>query len=460
MALGRARDYLNAVSQRFSDFEELLLIGARGSEVATDTGATNALGLPRDWTDRARANETVIGQPYWDEALDTGIVVIAEPIRAADDTFLGTLAAKVNFGKMEEILASQAADPSHELYVTTKTGQVLAGSGDRATMKWKLGAATARRLFAREMVPLQYRDFRGVEVVGALRELGELGWGVVAHKDRAAAYSAITELRNFTLALIAAVSLGIGVAAYLLCLTIVPPLKRLAGGATDVAGGDLDVSLPVHGHSEVSHMTEVFNGMVARLRSFRDENVLINQKLRDRNVELHELSITDGLTGVFNRTYLPQMLDRELARSQRHNHRFSILMIDIDHFKRFNDTHGHQAGDEVLSRVAEILRASVRAADYVARYGGEEFLILLTETGPGGAMHFAEKLRLQVEQMDPVSGTRVTISIGVGSFPDNGESVESIIRDADEALYTGKREGRNRVVLAPRRSTTPESASG
>jgi diguanylate cyclase (GGDEF)-like protein len=144
--------------------------------------------------------------------------------------------------------------------------------------------------------------------------------------------------------------------------------------------------------------------------------------------------------------------EEELARAKRHERSFSILMMDIDHFKRFNDTHGHQAGDDVLLGVAQILKNAVRACDYAARYGGEEFLVLLTEADRTGASEFVEKLRLQVEAMPSVAGESVTVSIGVASFPDNGENLESIIRDADTALYRCKSNGRNRVGLAKRRA--------
>jgi diguanylate cyclase (GGDEF)-like protein len=142
------------------------------------------------------------------------------------------------------------------------------------------------------------------------------------------------------------------------------------------------------------------------------------------------------------------VLAKELARCQRHLHPFSILMIDIDHFKRFNDTRGHQAGDEMLRLVADVIRSFLRASDVAARYGGEEFLIMLTETEQDGALRVAEKLRGGVEELRLQDKKAVTISIGVASFPDNGDDVESLVREADVALYKCKRSGRNRVALA------------
>jgi diguanylate cyclase (GGDEF)-like protein len=449
-ALRRLEDYLGSIGKKFADYEELFVVNARGEVVASSTEPRGAPGLKEDWLARAGGNETVLGHPYWDETLAAGVTVIAEPVHSAAGSLLGAMGAKVNFDEIDGILTGYVKDPSHELYLMTAEGEILVSSRDLNSpfMATRLDAAAAARLLDQEMTPLEYRNFRDAAVLGALRKVPEVGWGVVAEKDRAMAYAAIVKLRNVTLTLISAVLLVIALAAYLLGMTIVRPLGRLTRGARTIAGGDLDVYLPLYGRSEVSYLTVVFNEMVARLRSFRDENVAINQELRERNEELRALSITDSLTGLSNRAQLPELLAKELARSRRHQHPFSILMIDIDHFKEFNDTHGHQAGDEILMCVADILRAFVRASDLSVRYGGEEFLILLTETGPEGALHFAENLRGRIEEIRWQGEESVTVSVGVASFPDHGDDVESIIRQADAALYCCKRAGRNRVSVA------------
>jgi diguanylate cyclase (GGDEF)-like protein len=450
MALRRLGDYLRSVGEKFSDYEELVVLDREGNVVTSSMAQPAAIWRARDWVERARGNESVIGEAYWDESIDAGVMVEVEPIRAADDTFLGAMGAKIKLDKIEGFLAGYVKDPSHELYLVTMRGEILISSRtlDGPFMGSKLDADVVDTLFTDELAPYEFRSFRGNGVLGSLRAIPELRWGIVAEMDRAEAYSAIATLRNVTLALISTVLLVIGLSAYLLGMTIVGPLRRLAQGATKVAGGNLDVSLPLRGRGEVSYLTEVFNDMVGRLRKFRDENVAINHELRVRNEELQTLSITDGLTGLHNRTHLSRVLAKELARCQRHLHPFSILMIDIDHFKRFNDTRGHQAGDEMLKLVADVVKSFLRASDVAARYGGEEFLIMLTETEQEGALRVAEKLRGGVEELRLEDKKAVTISIGVASFPDNGDDVESIIREADVALYKCKRSGRNRVALA------------
>ncbi|MCZ6778758.1 MAG: diguanylate cyclase [Acidobacteria bacterium] len=450
LALQRIEAYLGSIGEKFSDYEELVVLDAQGNTLTSSMGRAVELNLTGNWFDRVQANETVIGNPYWDETFDVGVMIIVERIVAADGTFLGAMAAKINFDEINGILTSYAKNPSHELYLVTKKGEIVISSRklDGPFMASELMATATEGLFAHEMSLVEFRSFRGNAVMGALHTVPQLGWGLVAEKDRTQAYSVIVRLRNITLALISTALLGIGLAAYLLGLTIVSPLRRLTHGATKVARGDLDVNLPFHDRSEVGYMTEVFNGMVARLRKFRDENVAINQELHNKNAALRMLSITDSLTGLYNRTELPKLLEIELARAQQRQHSFSILMIDIDRFKRFNDTYGHQAGDDLLRCVAEVLKSLSRACDVAARYGGEEFLILLTETEPDEALRFAERLRVRVEQIRSQGKERVTISVGVASFPSNGDDVESIIRQADAALYRCKRRGRNQVAPA------------
>jgi diguanylate cyclase (GGDEF)-like protein len=464
-ALRRLEDYLGSVGGKFTDYRQLFVVDDQGNLLASSPAHSPAAGPARDWFARVREGETAFGEAYWDESLLAGVAVVAEPIRSTDGAFMGAMGAKVGFEGMNRILSGSVKEPSQELYLVTRRGEILISSADlgAAFMASRIDPAVANSLFGREKTPIEFRSFRGSESVGTLQAIPGLEWGIVAEKDRTAAYSAIVRMRNVTLALIFAVLIGIGMAGYLLGLTIVGPLGRLTQGAARVAGGDLEVALPVHGRSEVGYLTSVFNDMVARLRKFREENAAINQELRERNENLRELSITDGLTGLYNRTQLPEFLGKEMARSRRHRRSFAILMADMDHFKRFNDSHGHQAGDELLRRFGKVLKGCVRTCDLAARYGGEEFLILLTETGPEGGLAFAELLRRKVEEIRWEDGTVVTVSIGVASYPDNGDDVESIIRQADVALYLCKREGRNRVGLAEtdrEREGLPKISSG
>ena len=164
--------------------------------------------------------------------------------------------------------------------------------------------------------------------------------------------------------------------------------------------------------------------------------------------EVQELSITDGLTGLYARGYFLERLKQELVRSKHNNYSLSFLLIDVDNFKTYNDTYGHITGDAILKEIAKILKYSLRQIDMCARYGGEELCILLPETDREGSLLVAQRLRLSVEEARIRvfnENIRCTVSIGVAGYPDDAQSPNGLIDQADKALYQAKAQGRNRV---------------
>ncbi|WP_152225127.1 PleD family two-component system response regulator [Pseudomonas sp. SCB32] len=179
------------------------------------------------------------------------------------------------------------------------------------------------------------------------------------------------------------------------------------------------------------------------------------QQLLETNLVLQRLMNSDGLTGLSNRRHFDEYLEMEWRRAQREQTQLSILLIDVDHFKIYNDTFGHVQGDEALRQVAGAIRASCsRPSDLPARYGGEEFVLVLPGTSPGGARLLAEKLRRSVEDLGiahelPHPGAPLTISIGVATVtPQAGQPCRQLIEMADQALYNAKHGGRNQVGIA------------
>ena len=164
-----------------------------------------------------------------------------------------------------------------------------------------------------------------------------------------------------------------------------------------------------------------------------------------RNIQLESSSVRDHLTGAFNRRYVTMRLDEEISRSQRTNEPLSLALIDVDHFKQINDTHGHPAGDAVIRAVAQLLMNQSRAYTVVARYGGDEFAIVLPATTKPGATGYAERM-MRIVRSYPFATGPVTLSIGAATLPDDASSRDDLIAAADRALYQAKREGRNRVA--------------
>jgi diguanylate cyclase (GGDEF)-like protein len=171
------------------------------------------------------------------------------------------------------------------------------------------------------------------------------------------------------------------------------------------------------------------------------------QQLEKDNLELQRTSLTDALTRIGNRAALDQRLEEEIARAQRYGTALSLLLADVDHFKQYNDSWGHPAGDAVLQEVARLLRARGRASDFVARYGGEEFAVVLPTTGHGSAIKVAEQFRLAIEHAE-FPNRRITISAGIATVGPGLADPAALLKAADAALYAAKRAGRNRVVHA------------
>jgi diguanylate cyclase (GGDEF)-like protein len=176
---------------------------------------------------------------------------------------------------------------------------------------------------------------------------------------------------------------------------------------------------------------------------------LANLNLRET---LRMQSVRDPLTGLYNRRYMEESLQRELHRSMRRKTSLGVIMLDVDHFKRFNDSFGHEAGDFVLQTVSKLLRSQLRGEDVVCRYGGEEFTLILPEASLEATRQRAEQLREAVKAEIPSFRDRsleaVTLSLGVASFPEHGNTSEALLRKADAALYQAKQQGRDRVVVA------------
>ena len=165
--------------------------------------------------------------------------------------------------------------------------------------------------------------------------------------------------------------------------------------------------------------------------------------------EIYRLTTIDGLTQIYNKRYFVETLEREIGRAQRYRRDLSLIMFDIDDFKRINDTYGHLAGDHVLKQLAAVIRGRIRREDMLSRYGGEEFAIILPEIDNHNAMQFAEKIRSLVEMAAfrfEDADIPVTISIGVASMQQDVHEPSEFIRIADERLYAAKAAGRNRVV--------------
>ncbi|MEW6103490.1 MAG: diguanylate cyclase [bacterium] len=212
--------------------------------------------------------------------------------------------------------------------------------------------------------------------------------------------------------------------------------------------GDRIIGLLSVAHTKVNTFSQDDTRLIKLLTD--NSSIAIENGILHKKIE--ELAITDGLTGLYNHRYFKETLHKEIKRSERYNLVFSLLMFDIDNFKKINDTYGHPKGDEVLKGLSYIAKEIFqREIDVVARYGGEEFVIILPQTTKERALAVGEKmLSLVKERLYIMAGLPdvVTISLGIASYPDDGEIEDVIIQSADSALYRAKKEGKDKVVLA------------
>lgn len=216
---------------------------------------------------------------------------------------------------------------------------------------------------------------------------------------------------------------------------VVRPIEELSAAADRVAAGDLTARAPVAGDHEIATLGLAFNRMADEL------------KARAR---------TDDLTSLPNFRAFRERIDAEIERADRYPERFGVLVLDLDRFKKYNDSYGHLAGNDALRRVAQSIRETVRAVDFPARYGGEEFAVVVPQVDGPSLAAMAERVRANIEKLPaPPDGSVVTVSIGAALFPEDGGDRETLFRTADERLYEAKRAGRNRVVWS---AATPAAA--
>lgn len=431
----RVAEYLNSVRARFADYEELQVVDAKAGLVASSAPRPKPLRLPEGWGRTFKSSRGLVGEPYWDENAKRIVVVLGVPVLRSSGEIAGALVARVNFSGLSRVLQAFGTRSTGHVYLTTERGALIVdsrgGSADRERMS--MAPEAANRLLSANGGIVEHRGFDGGEVLGSAQRLSQAPWIAVADMPLGNAYAQAIRLRNLAFAVIGGLLVVITLVAYWLAALIARPLGRLTSAAAKVSAGDLSVGLPAAGGGEVGYLTQVFNTMVESLRKNREE--------------LERMSTTDMLTGLGNRRHLMNLLPQEIERARRAAKPFSILMLDVDHFKKYNDRHGHQAGDDALARVGMVLRDSIRPYDCAARYGGEEFLIVLSGASLEHARECAERIREHVRS-EQFAGGPVTVSIGIAAYPLHGETADAVIGQADAALYEAKRGGRDRVICA------------
>ena len=288
-----------------------------------------------------------------------------------------------------------------------------------------------------------YDGLLGEQVIANWRSIEQLPWGVVFETSKK---TAMKPLVSFTWKLILMVLVMAGlflIPALLVARTFILPLEELSRVSRRIRSGKPGLEVKARAGGELGEFIQTFNSMSISLQESLEE-------IRAHSEQMRVMTITDPLTGRYNRRYIEDYLPRELELSVRTGQALTVLMVDLDRFKDYNDTYGHIAGDEALKQLADLLVHQVRKTDVVARFGGEEWIICLSHTDKEGGLKIAEKLRETTEKnIFRLKGedTRITISIGLAMAPDDGSTFEEIVDAADAAMYIAKDAGRNRVEM-------------
>lgn len=445
------RAYLRAVQKMLGPLLELTVTDAAGHVVASSAVSPVAVKLPDVWSPTAVTEGVVIGSPRWDKFHVTPTLAIAVPVLSPDNELLGALSAVLDLGQVQSRLKGAQRSMPGDVILLDPDGRPLLSTRGTARTLTALNAELLQRLRAQPGNPMSFHGHLQSDVLGLVDLPGKLPITVVAERDRTDVYQAWVVFRDLFLTLVLGLTLLVGVVAWRLGRSIVKPLNRLIGAADRIASGDLAVQLTIAQDDELGRLTHVFNKMADNLRHSQQEIESASEVLQQQNKLLAILSVTDGLTGLYNRKKLNEILLDQIALFQRNQRVFAVLMFDIDHFKVLNDTYGHLAGDEVLVNVARIFSQSIRSVDYAARYGGEEFVIILVDTPLHAALETAERIRAKLKSTPCKTNSQiksVTVSVGIAEIRGADATPEAVLTRADHALYAAKNAGRNQVHSA------------
>ncbi len=374
-----------------------------------------------------------------------------------DGASTGVIATLLNLSSLSETLQRKDLGILPAYLVNVKW-HLTAGGGEQARDPAGEGLAEiASRETDRITKVGEFTGIRGKKVVGVAQRLKVVPWSLVVEMPWEEAQGAADRFRvKMTWLAIGFASLLL-VPGLLLARTIVIPLVAMSRTARAIVGESrLGLQVETRAWGEMKELMSAFNTMSRSLYQSMEA-------MRASNEEFRRLSITDPLTGRHNRRYMEDTLTRDLKQARRFAHPLSIIMIDIDYFKRFNDRFGHMAGDEALKGISGVLAVTIRDSDVMARWGGEEFLVSLVQTDKPGAINLAEKLREAVEKHTfQFKGKRshLTISCGVATFEEDGKTIEDLLETSDQALYLAKDGGRNRVCAFSGPPPTAPSPSG
>jgi diguanylate cyclase (GGDEF)-like protein len=474
-------DYLLSVLGHYRVYESLFVVDLAGQVLA----GTREEHL-EDWgiamlttgeTDKGRLSSV-----RRSDFLQRATQIVVQPIQGRSSRIVGYFIGRIDLRDFEDLLNTPSdaetafllprldakeiesrlgasSDLTPVFWVLDENGRVLVEAGKLLTRPGADPFPAPVPKDAPDVIPVKEANLPklGGTVFNFRRQEPPLSGYLAATVVEDAAYKPLRESRNRLLLFGGSAILAIFLVTFAAARAILKPILALVVGARKISDGEF-VDLKVSGADEIAQLTQAFNEMAravrdgrANLEAARDELARSNEGLKEANRALEALAITDGLTGLYNHRHFQETLEKEMRRCEREGRRMSLLLLDLDHFKQYNDRWGHTEGDAALRRVAGQVMKSIRSTDMAFRYGGEELAVLLPSCTKDQAVEVAEKIRVAVSsnpQRPGRFGARTTISIGVATFPEDGRVSRGLVDASDAALYAAKAQGRDRVVQA------------
>jgi diguanylate cyclase (GGDEF)-like protein len=453
---GEMAKYLGLVHQKFPIYEDILLVDDTGALIVgtPDVGAAE-LPIVAQFVHEAAGNASFTRTHYDADGAEVKQWMLLPILQPGMDRVW--LAACINLRSLRDLLNDASIGAGADIYILDAQGRFLTQPRHVAdNCLWR----NAMSVPTRQEGPIVVEDrknYRGKRVLMSKVHILEHGWWLVYEDDYRTTMAPVISAKRQIWVAVLIIFVIATIVALRMVRSILQPIRSLALGARRINEGLVGVTIPRASSDEIGLLTDTFNEMAKTITLSKAElqykNKMLNSQndqLQDMNVRLEQLSVTDGLTGLYNHRHFWNILDKELARVDRYQADLALILVDLDDFKRVNDQFGHSVGDLLLQSIARILRATVRDTDIVARYGGEEFAVLLPETDRGGVESVAEKVRASVEEMrftvpDTDISLRVTVSVGISVFRGNRRE---FFNSADKALYQSKAAGKNRIHFA------------
>ena len=457
-----AEQYLRYVLDSFPQFERLVIAAPDGRPLLeVGDGSLLPEGLLASLNPAMNMSSVSPAQ-----RIDGRLVQIASvPMEDLHDQSVGRLYAIIDLDLLQPTLQSrELGETSHVFIIDHENRFLNPPDGLDPEALFAIDGKTGKSGDPFTVGVLHYDNVQDIRVVGIQTEFPRFGWTLVLEQPYDDAFAPVMSSLGRVAGLNLAIVLIVSLVATRLARSFVQPLGALSTAAKRLSEGERGVEIDETSFSsdEVKVLTRTFNEMSRGLcrnaleleeshQAVESANSLLvakNDELSEMNLVLEQLSITDCLTKLHNHRYFQEAFTRECKRSARSKDPLSLILIDIDFFKKWNDRLGHAGGDEILRRLAEILNLCVRETDILTRYGGEEFALLALDTDLEGAIALGEKIRQSIEEETfltdvPSEKEQLTVSVGVACF---GNDKKKLFARADAALYEAKDSGRNRVV--------------